>query len=127
MRRALADAGCAPGDVGHVNAHGTSTPAGDAAEATALLRVFDGAVPPVTAVKSVIGHALGAAGAIEAAVAVLALERQQVPPVANLVEQDPGLEMDLVTGGPRAVGFDLALSTSFGFGGQNAALLFEAA
>ncbi|MFD9333144.1 beta-ketoacyl-[acyl-carrier-protein] synthase family protein [Streptomyces sp. NPDC060028] len=126
VRQALADAGCAPRNVGHVNAHGTATPAGDAAEALALLRVFNGAPPPVTASKSVIGHALGAAGAIEAALTVLALERQEVPPTANLAQQDTGYEMDIVTARPRPVAMDLALSTSCGFGGQNAALVFAA-
>ncbi|WP_329021772.1 beta-ketoacyl-[acyl-carrier-protein] synthase family protein [Streptomyces sp. NBC_01423] len=125
VRQALADAGCVAGDVGHVNAHGTSTVLGDAAEALMLRRVFRGAVPPVTATKSVIGHALGAAGAIEAAVTVLALERQEVPPTANVSRQDPGCELDIVTGGPRRVGFSHALSTSFAFGGQNAALVFR--
>ncbi|MFD9454159.1 beta-ketoacyl-[acyl-carrier-protein] synthase family protein [Streptomyces sp. NPDC059985] len=126
VRQALVDAGCAPGDIGHVNAHGTSTPLGDAAEARMLRRVFHGRVPPVTATKSVVGHALGAAGAIEAAVTVLALERQQVPPTANLGRQDSGLELDVVTGAPRRVDFGRALSTSFAFGGQNAALVFGA-
>ncbi|MFF4369467.1 beta-ketoacyl-[acyl-carrier-protein] synthase family protein [Streptomyces sp. NPDC001594] len=126
IRQALTDAGCTPGDVGHVNAHGTATRAGDAAEALALLRVFNGAPPPVTASKSIIGHALGAAGAIEAALTVLALERQEVPPTANLVQQDTGREMDIVTVRPRPVNADLALSTSCGFGGQNAALVLAA-
>ncbi|MFB8206349.1 beta-ketoacyl-[acyl-carrier-protein] synthase family protein [Streptomyces sp. NPDC056010] len=127
VRQALADAGCAPGDVGHVNAHGTSTLLGDAAEAVMLRRVFPGGVPPVTATKSVIGHSMGAAGAIEAAVAVLALERQEVPPTANLAEQDPGRELDIVTGAPRRVGFSHVLSPSMAFGGQNAALVFSTA
>ncbi|MFE7573356.1 beta-ketoacyl-[acyl-carrier-protein] synthase family protein [Streptomyces sp. NPDC057521] len=127
VRQALADAGCAPGDVGHVNAHGTSTLLGDAAEAVMLRRVFPGGVPPVTATKSVIGHSMGAAGAIEAAVAVLALERQEVPPTANLAEQDPGRELDIVTGAPRRLDFSHALSPSMAFGGQNAALVFSTA
>lgn len=124
--RALADAGASPADIGHVNAHGTATSLGDAAEARMLLRVFGGNPPPVTAVKSVIGHAMGAAGAIEAACTVLALVHQEVTPTANLSRQDPGLEIDLVTAGIRPVAFDLALSTSSGFGGQNAALVFAA-
>ncbi|MFG2192933.1 beta-ketoacyl-[acyl-carrier-protein] synthase family protein [Streptomyces sp. NPDC048639] len=127
VRQALTDTGCAPGDIGHVNAHGTSTRLGDAAEALMLRRVFGGAPPPVTATKSIIGHALGASGAIEAALTVLALERQEVPPTANLTEQDTGHELDIVTGRPRPLNFDLALTTSFGFGGQNAALVFGAA
>lgn len=126
VRQALADAGCTPDDIGHVNAHGTSTALGDAAEAVMLRRVFPGGVPPVTAVKSIIGHSMGAAGAIEAAVTVLALERQEVPPTANVDEQDAGRELDIVTGGPRRVDFRRALSPSFAFGGQNAALVFGA-
>jgi 3-oxoacyl-[acyl-carrier-protein] synthase II len=124
VRQALADAGREPHHIGHVNAHGTSTQVGDAAEARALRRVFGAAQPVVTAVKSVIGHSLGAAGAIEAALTVLALERQEVPPTANLGDQDPGPELDIVTARPRPVTFDHALSTSLGFGGQNAALVF---
>ncbi|MDJ1130737.1 beta-ketoacyl-[acyl-carrier-protein] synthase family protein [Streptomyces iconiensis] len=127
VRQALADAGCSPRDIGHINAHGTSTPTGDAAEARALLRLFGGAPPPVTATKGVLGHALGASGAIEAALTVLALERQEIPPTANLTDQDPGHELDLVTSHPRECAFGLALSTSFGFGGQNAALVLAAA
>ncbi|MEU5231725.1 beta-ketoacyl-[acyl-carrier-protein] synthase family protein [Streptomyces anulatus] len=127
VQQALTDAGCTPGDIGHVNAHGTSTRLGDAAEALMLRRVFRDRMPPVTATKGVIGHALGAAGAIEAAVTVLALERQEVPPVANISRQDPGGELDIVTGSPRKVDFGRALSTSFAFGGQNAALVFGAA
>ncbi|MGW0964705.1 beta-ketoacyl-[acyl-carrier-protein] synthase family protein [Streptomyces sp. NPDC002516] len=127
VRQALADAGCAPRDIGHVNAHGTSTRLGDAAEAVMLRRVFDGRVPPVTATKSVIGHTMGAAGAIEAAVTVLALERQCVPPTANVDEQDVGRELDIVTRAPRRVDFSRALSTSSAFGGQNAALVFGTA
>lgn len=123
LRAALAGAGCAVGDIGHVNAHGTSTPAGDAAEAKALLRVFGGAPPPVTAPKSVLGHSLGAAGAIEAALTVLTLERQLIPPTANLTRQDPGLELDIPSR-PRPAALTAAVSDSFGFGGQNTVLLF---
>ncbi|WP_331725982.1 beta-ketoacyl-[acyl-carrier-protein] synthase family protein [Streptomyces sp. NBC_01012] len=127
VRQAVADAGCMTGDIGHVNAHGTSTVLGDAAEAVMLRRVFHGTVPPVTATKSVVGHALGASGAIEAAVTVLALERQEVPPTANVRTQDPGNELDIVTRVPRPVDFTHALSTSFAFGGQNVALVFRTA
>ncbi|MFI8423723.1 beta-ketoacyl-[acyl-carrier-protein] synthase family protein [Streptomyces sp. NPDC085479] len=126
MRAAMADAGCAARDIGHVNAHGTSTPVGDAAEAQAILRAFDCAPPPVTAAKGVLGHALGAAGAIEAALTVLTLQRQTVPPTANLTRQDPGRELDLVVGRPRTVPMENALSNSFGFGGQNTSLVFGA-
>lgn len=126
IRQALTDAGCTPRDVGHVNAHGTATRLGDSSEALALLRVFSGGPPAVTASKSIVGHALGAAGAIEAVLTVLALERQEIAPTANLGRQDPGREMDIVTARPRPVVFDVALSTSCGFGGQNAALVLAA-
>ncbi|ATL32214.1 beta-ketoacyl-[acyl-carrier-protein] synthase family protein [Streptomyces formicae] len=121
---ALQDAGCAPRDIGLVNAHGTSTPLNDAAEAAALTRVFGLDVPPVTASKGVIGHALGAAGAIQAAYTVLALRHQMVPPTANFQGQDGEHKLDVVAGAPRPTVKDAAISCSFGFGGQNAVLLF---
>lgn len=123
LRAALADAGCAPGDVDHVNAHGTSTPAGDTAEALALLRTFDGTPPPVTATKGVLGHALGASAAIEAALTVLTMQHGHIPPTANLRRQLPGQELDIVTGEPRPAGVGVAVSSSFGFGGQNTVLV----
>ncbi|RKN04880.1 beta-ketoacyl-[acyl-carrier-protein] synthase family protein [Streptomyces radicis] len=124
LRAALSDAGCAPRDIGQITAHGTSTPAGDAAEALALLRAFDGAPPPVTAPKGALGHCLGAAGAIGAALTVLALERQEIPPTANLRAQDPALALDVVTGHrPRPAPVEAAVSNAFGFGGQNAVLV----
>lgn len=126
VRRALDDAGCVPGDVGHISAHGTATRLGDAAEVRTLLRVFGANAPPATAAKSVVGHALGAAGAIEAALTVLALEYEEVPPTANLTLQDPGGELDVVATRPRALSSDVALSTSFAFGGQNTALVLTA-
>ena len=126
IRSALADAGAAPDDVEHVNAHGTSTPAGDRIEATTLRRVLDGR-PSVTSVKGVTGHTLGAAGAIEAAITVLTLARGEVPPTANLTEPGEGIDIDLVSGTPRTQSPRFALSESFGFGGQNAVLAFAAA
>ncbi|RZB17569.1 beta-ketoacyl-[acyl-carrier-protein] synthase family protein [Streptomyces sp. F001] len=126
LAAALADAGCHPRDIGHVNAHGTSTPLNDAAEAAALTRLFGGKVPPVTASKGVIGHALGAAGAIQAAYTVLALRHGSVPPVANFEGQDGDHKLDIVTGHPRPTGADTGITCSFGFGGQNAVLLFTA-
>ncbi|MFE2265443.1 beta-ketoacyl-[acyl-carrier-protein] synthase family protein [Streptomyces griseosporeus] len=121
---ALVDAGCRPGDIGHVNAHGTSTALSDAAEAAALVRVFGDGVPPVTASKGVIGHSLGAAGAIQAAYTVLALRHGAVPPVANFEGQDGDHKLDIVAGRPRPAAADAAVSCSFGFGGHNAVLLF---
>ncbi|MFJ9381401.1 beta-ketoacyl-[acyl-carrier-protein] synthase family protein [Streptomyces sp. NPDC101455] len=121
---ALDDARCAPRDIGLVNAHGTSTPLNDAAEAAALTRVFGHDVPPVTAAKGVIGHALGAAGAIQAAYTVLALRHHLVPPTANFEGQDGNPKLDVVAGRPRPMRKDAGVSCSFGFGGQNAVLVF---
>ncbi|MGH6654898.1 MAG: beta-ketoacyl-[acyl-carrier-protein] synthase family protein [Actinocrinis sp.] len=125
-RDALRDAGLAPEDIDHVNAHGTSTPLNDAIEAGALNALF-GAGPSVTSAKGVLGHTLGAAGAIEAALSVLTLEHGTVPPTANLERQDPKVELDVVTGAPRRGRLRAAVSNSFGFGGQNAVLVFTAA
>ncbi|WP_194891431.1 beta-ketoacyl-[acyl-carrier-protein] synthase family protein [Catenulispora pinisilvae] len=125
MVAALRDADLAPADIGHVNAHGTSTIAGDLAEAAALQSLF-AASPPVTATKSVIGHAIGAAGAIEAVCVVLSLQHQVIPPTANLDSLDPKIDLDVVAKTPRPVRHGAALSNSFGFGGQNAALVFQA-
>ncbi|MER5310934.1 beta-ketoacyl-[acyl-carrier-protein] synthase family protein [Streptomyces sp. NPDC002773] len=122
LRAALADAHLAPEDIDHVNAHGTSTPLNDAAEAKVLRRLF-GDRPAVTSTKGVTGHALGAAGALEAVFTVLAVEQQLVPPTANMVKQDPEVELDVVTEAPRAVPVRAAVSNSFGFGGQNAVLV----
>jgi 3-oxoacyl-[acyl-carrier-protein] synthase II len=124
LRDVLALAGLRPRDIGHVNAHGTSTPVGDTAEAVGLLRVFDGQPPPVTAPKSILGHSLGAASAIEAALTVLTLEHQLIPPTANLISQETGSELDIVTGCPRPAPMEAAVSSAFGFGGQNTILLF---
>ncbi|WP_030573722.1 beta-ketoacyl-[acyl-carrier-protein] synthase family protein [Streptomyces aureocirculatus] len=124
LRAALDDANCTPADVGHVNAHGTSTRFNDAIEAAAVTRVFASHTPAVTAPKSVVGHALGAAGAIEAAYTVLALREQTVPPTANFTHQDGDHKLDIVAGAPRPLAMTAALSSSCGFGGQNAALLF---
>ncbi|MPZ82415.1 MAG: beta-ketoacyl-ACP synthase II [Actinophytocola sp.] len=126
IRSALADAGLAPSDVDHVNAHGTSTLPGDAVEARVLGRVFADR-PAVTSVKGVTGHSLGAAGAIEAACTVLSIETGWVPPTANLDSPDPSLDIDVVRSAPRPVPVVAATSNSFGFGGQNAVLVLTAA
>ncbi|MFI0353845.1 beta-ketoacyl-[acyl-carrier-protein] synthase family protein [Actinomadura sp. 9N407] len=123
---ALAEAGVGPSDVDHVNAHGTSTPLNDVAEARVLARTVGGGAA-VTSTKGVLGHTLGAAGAIEAALTVLAVETGTVPPTANLTRQDPEIDLDVVAGSPRARRVDVAVSNSFGFGGQNAVLIFTAA
>ncbi|WOI62197.1 beta-ketoacyl synthase N-terminal-like domain-containing protein [Streptomyces fradiae] len=123
---AFADAGLGPEDVDHVNAHGSGGLGDDLAEARMLRRVFRGAPPPVTAVKGVLGHAGGGAGAVEAACAVLTLGHQAIPPTANLDRLDPEIELDVVVKSPRRRPVRAALSTSFGLGGQNTALLLRA-
>ncbi|MEW1866408.1 beta-ketoacyl-[acyl-carrier-protein] synthase family protein [Streptomyces sp. NPDC088194] len=125
LRAALADAGLGPSDVDHVNAHGTATVLNDAAEGRMLRRVL-GDRPLVTSTKGVIGHTLGACGAIEAAYTALAVAHHCVPPTANLTRLDPEVEIDVVGGAPRSAPIDVAVSTSMGFGGHNAALVLTA-
>ncbi|WGP13490.1 beta-ketoacyl-[acyl-carrier-protein] synthase family protein [Streptomyces sp. SH5] len=122
LRAALADADLSPADVGHVNAHGTSTLSNDLIEATMLRRVL-GDTPLVTSTKAMTGHTLGAAGGIETALTVLALQRQLVPPTVNLDAPDPQIPIDVVAKEARAATFDCAVKTSLGFGGHNAALV----
>ncbi len=126
IRAALADAGVEPADIDHVNAHGTSTPLGDVTEARVVHRVL-GDGPAVTSTKGVTGHTLGAAGAIEAAYTVLAVEHGTVPPTANLENVDPQVPVDVVAGRPRSRRIRAAISNSFGFGGHNAVLVVTAA
>ncbi|MBB1244029.1 beta-ketoacyl-[acyl-carrier-protein] synthase family protein [Streptomyces durbertensis] len=126
LRAALDDAGLAPDTVDHVNAHGTSTPLNDVAEAKLVRRVL-GERPAVTSIKGVVGHSLGAAGAIEAAVTALTVSRGVIPPTANLDSQDPEIELDVVAKTPRSARVEVAVSNSFGFGGQNAVLAFTRA
>ena len=121
MEVALADAGRSPADIGHVNAHGTSTPHNDSAEAAAIAKVFGDHAVPVTSTKGVTGHLIGAAGAVEAIAALLGSASGLVPPTANHKTTD--LPVDVVSGEPRAVATAPALSTSFAFGGHNAALV----
>jgi 3-oxoacyl-[acyl-carrier-protein] synthase II len=125
MLATLADAGAATGDVGYINAHGTSTPFNDKIETLAIKQVFNGSAtpPPVSSTKSHIGHLLGAAGAVEALVCVEAVRRGVLPPTINYEHPDPECDLDYVPEGPReSPGLELALSNSFGFGGQNACL-----
>ncbi|MFF3035977.1 beta-ketoacyl-[acyl-carrier-protein] synthase family protein [Streptomyces rubiginosohelvolus] len=126
VRAALDQAGWAPGDVDHINAHGTSTPLNDAMETTLISRLFPHR-PPVTAPKGVTGHTLAAAGAIEAVATVLTLERSAVPPIANLDALPDAFPLDCVTKEPRHRRVETALSHSFGFGGHNVALAFQRA
>jgi 3-oxoacyl-[acyl-carrier-protein] synthase II len=122
---ALADAELGPADVGYVNAHGTSTPAGDAAETRVLKRVFGERLPFVSSTKGATGHTLGAAGAVEAVFTVLALHRGVLPPTINQVEQDPECALDTLPNAARAEQVDVALSNSFGFGGHNSVVAFR--
>ncbi|MFJ8750971.1 beta-ketoacyl-[acyl-carrier-protein] synthase family protein [Streptomyces sp. NPDC102441] len=121
LRIALAQAGLAAHEVDHVNAHGTSTPLNDAGEAALIARALPHR-PSVTAPKGVLGHGLGAAGAIEAALTVLAVEHRTAPPIANLQAPAPEFDIDCVTGRPRPQDIRTAVSHSFGFGGHNVVL-----
>ncbi|MDK9500571.1 beta-ketoacyl-[acyl-carrier-protein] synthase family protein [Streptomyces katrae] len=123
MRLALASAGLGPLDVRHVHAHATSTPPGDLTEAESIAEAV-GTHPAVTATKSMTGHLFGAAGALGAVAAVLALRDQVVPATVNLDELDPRVRLDVVAGRPRRGPLGAALANSFGFGGHNASLVF---
>ena len=126
MQRALADAGVEPAEVGYVNAHGTSTPANDRLESRAIHRVFAAAAkPPVSSTKSMIGHLTVAAGAVEAIATIGMLREQILHPTLNLDERDPDCDLDYVAQVARPARFDLALSNSFGFGGQCASLVLR--
>jgi 3-oxoacyl-[acyl-carrier-protein] synthase II len=123
MQLALDDAGIPPSAIGHVNAHGTSTPLNDASEAEAIIKVFNGSPPPVTSTKGVTGHLIAAAGAVEAVASVLSLRDGLAPPTANYSRPDPEIALDVIAGSPRPL-HGLVLSNSFGFGGHNATLVF---
>lgn len=128
MRLALRDAGVTAADVAHVNAHGTSTRLNDAAEAAALFDLFDGAVPPVSAVKATTGHMIGGSGAVEAIVALMSAQRRTAPPIAGLRDLDPACAVDAVRDRPRRLApHGVVLSNSFGFGGSNTCLVVDAA
>jgi 3-oxoacyl-[acyl-carrier-protein] synthase II len=125
MRKALTQAGASPADVGHVNAHATGTPVGDAAEARAIASLFGSGIA-VTAPKASLGHLFGAAGAVEALITILSVEHDVIPPTRNLARTavDPGIGLDIVTT-TREAAQPAAISNSFGFGGQNVSLIFS--
>ncbi len=128
MRMALRDAGISPDQVGYINTHGTSTPAGDIAECQAINEVFGEHAKKglmVSSTKSMTGHLLGAAGGLEAAITVLALVRGVLPPTINVDEQDPECALDVVPNQAREKRVDVGMSNSFGFGGTNAVVLFK--
>ncbi|MEO5831937.1 MAG: beta-ketoacyl-[acyl-carrier-protein] synthase family protein [Nakamurella sp.] len=125
IRKALAMAGLSPTDIDHVNAHATSTPVGDAAEARTIAKAI-GTHPVVTATKSMTGHMLGAAGAVEAIATVLAVQNNIVPGTKNIQNLDPNIEID-VAQTTREVQLNAAINDSFGFGGHNVVLIFTKA
>jgi len=127
MRLALADAGARPDEVGYINAHGTSTQQNDKTESMAIRAVLGDAADSVVvgSTKSMTGHLLGAAGAVEAVVSVLALQEGRVPPTINLEHPDPDCDLDYASDGARDKPVEVALSNSFGFGGHNACLAFR--
>ena len=126
MRRALVDAALAPAEVDYINAHGTSTSFNDASEGAAIAKIF-GAYVPVSSTKAMMGHALGAAGAIEAVFCVLAIREGFLPPNINYRECDPAWDLDIVANVARECRVGCAMSNSFGFGGTNASVVIEVA
>ena len=125
MQLALADADITAGDVSHINAHGTSTPLNDLAEAIAVHRVFGDNPPATTSIKGHLGHSLAAAGALEGVASVLTLQNQLIPPTAGTTDIDPAIDLDVVIGAPRPAEVEIILSNSFGFGGHNGSVVFR--
>jgi beta-ketoacyl ACP synthase len=126
MTRAIQLAGITPGDIDHINAHATGTSVGDLAESKAIINALGahGGNAAIYAPKSALGHSVGAVGAVEAILTVLALRDQVVPPTLNLVNLDPEIDLDVVAGKPRPGDYGYAINNSFGFGGHNVALAF---
>lgn len=127
MRKALADAGLQPSDIGYINAHATSTPQGDLSELTAISTVFNGLDVPVSATKSMTGHLLGAAGAIESIISVLTIKHNIIPPTINTETLDPEIQqgLSIVLGKPLEHEVNYALNNTFGFGGHTASTIFK--
>ena len=119
----MQSAGLAPAAIDYINAHGTATPFNDAAEGKAISELFDRV--PVSSTKSMMGHSLGAAGAIEAVVSLLALRDQLLPPNINFREGDETLDLDIVANAARPAPIRTVLSNSFGFGGTNASVILR--
>ena len=124
MQLAVKDAGIKPEDIGYINAHGTSTRVNDKTETLAIHKAFDSLNMPVSSIKSMIGHTLGAAGAIEAAATVLAVHHGILPPTINYEFKDPECDLDVIPNQARVAKIGAAISNSFGFGGQNGVLVF---
>jgi 3-oxoacyl-(acyl-carrier-protein) synthase len=128
MRQALAEAGLGPEEVDYLNAHGTSTPLNDRAETAAIWAAFGPAARglAISSTKGAMGHLLGAAGAVEAVVAIKAIEEGLIPPTLNYEHPDPACDLDYTPNRARRLPVRTAMSNSFGFGGHNATLLFRA-
>jgi meromycolic acid 3-oxoacyl-[acyl-carrier protein] synthase II len=124
MTRAIQLADLTPGDIDHVNAHATGTQVGDLAEGKAINNALGSNKPAVYAPKSALGHSVGAVGAVESILTVMALRDQIVPPTLNLVNLDPEIDLDVVAGQPRPGDYKYAINNSFGFGGHNVAIAF---
>jgi beta-ketoacyl ACP synthase len=124
ITRAIQLAGLTPADIDHINAHATGTQVGDVAEAKAINNALGSYKPAVYAPKSALGHSVGAVGAVESILTVLALRDQVVPPTLNLKNLDPEIDLDVVAGKPRPGDYRYAINNSFGFGGHNVALAF---
>lgn len=125
MRGALNDAGIAPNDIDHINAHAASTPAGDLAESTAIHMVYGDRASsiPVTSIKGALGHCMGASGALETIAAVRSISDQVIPPTLNYTTPDDAVDLDIVHGGPRPADINAVAKHAFGLGGQNACLI----
>jgi 3-oxoacyl-[acyl-carrier-protein] synthase II len=127
MERALRAAGLAPEDVSYISAHGTGTPTNDRLEAVAVHRVFGeraGRVP-ISSIKSMLGHTMGAASALEAAACALAVATGRVPPTANFEEPDPDCDLDVVPNEARELPVAVAMNNAYAFGGNNASVVFR--
>ena len=125
MKNALNDAEINPDDVDYINAHGTSTPLGDLAEATAISNVFSNKTPAISSTKSMTGHTLGAAGAIESIFSILSINNSIIPPTINLDNLDPRCQLDFTPHEARSASNNIAINNSFGFGGTNSTLVFK--
>lgn len=126
MERALADAGVAPEEVSYISAHGTGTPTNDRLETIAVKRVFgEGRVPPMSSVKSMLGHTMGAASAIESVVCALAIATGRVPPTMNYEEPDPECDLDVVPNAARELDVRVTMNNAYAFGGNNASVIFR--
>jgi 3-oxoacyl-[acyl-carrier-protein] synthase II len=125
MKNAINDAELNPNDIDYINAHGTSTPLGDIAEAKAIMSVFSDKKPSISSTKSMTGHTLGAAGAIESIFSILTINKGIVPPTINLDNLDPNCILDFTPHESRDKNINIAMNNSFGFGGTNSTLIFK--